>query len=93
VVKSFAAEFQRPTLKSGVLDGTLLSAAEVGALADVGSRNNMLAKLLGTINAPASALARVIQAKFGPDGAESADSAETPAAADAPAAAETPAAE
>lgn len=68
VVKGFATEFQKPVLKSGVLDGTLLSAGEVGALAEVGSKSNMLAKLLGTINAPGSALARVINAKYNPEG-------------------------
>jgi large subunit ribosomal protein L10 len=62
VVKGFAKEFQKPALKSGVLEGTLLSGEEVGALADVGSKSNLLAKLLGVLNAPAGALARVINA-------------------------------
>ena len=61
-------EFQKPVLKSGVLDGTFLTAADVRGLADIGSRENMLAKLLGMINAPAAAVARAIAAKIEKDG-------------------------
>jgi large subunit ribosomal protein L10 len=63
VIKNYGAEFKKPVMKSGVLDSTFLTAAEVGELADVGSRDNLLAKLLGVLNAPAGALARVIQAR------------------------------
>lgn len=93
VVKGFEAEFKKPTVKSGVLDGTFLDAAAVGALADVGSRENLLSKLLGVLNAPAGAVARVIQAYVDKSGAP-APAAEAPAAAEAAApAAEAPAAE
>ncbi|HEX2747837.1 MAG TPA: 50S ribosomal protein L10 [Verrucomicrobiales bacterium] len=68
VITAAAKEFQKPKLKSGVLDGTLLSAAEVQGLAEIGSRENMLAKLLGVLNAPAGALARLIAAKIEKDG-------------------------
>jgi large subunit ribosomal protein L10 len=61
-------EFQKPVLKGGVLDGTYLSAAEVQGLAAIGSRENLLAKLLGVLNAPAGALARLIAAKIEKDG-------------------------
>lgn len=77
VLKSFHGEFQKPVLKSGSLDGTFLSAAEVSGLADVGSRENLLAKLLGVLNAPAGAIARLIQAKIEKDGG---GAAEAPAA-------------
>ncbi|MDB4947302.1 MAG: beta-defensin antibiotic precursor antimicrobial defensin beta signal defensin bd-32 defb-32 [Labilithrix sp.] len=91
VVKSFGTEFKKPVMKSGVLDGTFLTAEEVGSLADVGSRDNLLAKLLGVLNAPAGALARVIQARVDKDG----EAAPAAAAEEAPAApaAEAPAAE
>jgi large subunit ribosomal protein L10 len=62
-VKTFAAEFQRPALKCGVLDGKFLNGDEVGSLADVGSRENLLAKLLGMFQAPAAAMARVLAAR------------------------------
>lgn len=60
-VKNFAAEFKRPAIRGGVLDGRLLAAADVAALADLPSREALLAQLLGVISAPASTLARLIQ--------------------------------
>lgn len=60
VLKTFAAEFQKPTLKGGVLDGNALGAAELKALADLPSREQLLATLLGVINAPATKLLRTI---------------------------------
>lgn len=68
VVKGFETEFKKPAMKSGVLDGTFLDSAAVGALADIGSKENLLAKLLGVLNAPAGALARVIQARVDKEG-------------------------
>lgn len=62
VMKSFDAETKRNSIKSGVLDGTFLNNAAVLELASVGSRDNLLAKLLGVLNAPAGAIARVIAA-------------------------------
>lgn len=78
VLKNFAKEFKRPEIKSGILDGAALDTAQIEALADLPSRDVLLAKLLSVINAPASqlvrtinepgsALARVIKAKY-PDG-------------------------
>ena len=60
VLKNFAAEFQKPVLKGGVLDGNALGAAELKALADLPSREQLLATLLGVINAPATKLLRTI---------------------------------
>lgn len=62
-LKTFRTETQKAVIKSGVLDGKFLPAGEIEALADVGSRDNLLAKLLGVLNAPASALARALQAR------------------------------
>jgi large subunit ribosomal protein L10 len=78
VLKNFAKEFKKPEIKSGILDGDALDASQVQALADLPSRDQLLAQLLAVINAPASqlvrtinepgsALARVIKAKY-PDG-------------------------
>ncbi|MGD7653068.1 MAG: 50S ribosomal protein L10 [Verrucomicrobiales bacterium] len=75
VLKNFEKEFQKPTIKLGVLDGDILDETQVKAIAELPSREVMLATLLGVINAPASklvrtinepaaSLARVIQAKF-----------------------------
>jgi large subunit ribosomal protein L10 len=84
VIAGANKEFQRPAFKSGVLDGTYLNAQDVSGLADIGSRENLLSKLLGVLNAPAGALARVIAAKVERDGGG--PPAEEPPA-DAPAAA------
>jgi len=78
VLKNFAKEFKKPEIKSGILDGDVLDAAQINSLADLPSREVLLAQLLGVINAPASklvrtvnepasSLARVIKAKY-PDG-------------------------
>lgn len=74
VMKTFAKEFQKPEIKAGVLDGQYLDPKGIEALADLPSREVLLATLLGTLQAPAStlvrllnepaaSLARVIQAK------------------------------
>lgn len=56
------SELELITLKAGVLDGKLLSQKDVQALAKLPSRDQMLATLLATFNAPASAFVRVIDA-------------------------------
>jgi large subunit ribosomal protein L10 len=74
VMKTFTAEFKKPEMKGGVLDGALLTADGIQALADLPSREVLLAQLLGvllapasklvrTLNEPAASLARVLQAK------------------------------
>ncbi len=68
ILKGANSEYQHPVLKSGSLDGQFLTAAEINGLADVGSRDNLLAKLLGVLNAPAGAIARAIAAKIEKDG-------------------------
>ncbi|MDP0490883.1 MAG: 50S ribosomal protein L10 [Verrucomicrobiota bacterium JB023] len=78
VLKNFTKEFKKPEIVSGILDGAVLSANEIGDLAELPSREVLLAQLLGVINAPATkllrtinepggSLARVIKAKY-PDG-------------------------
>lgn len=64
-VKNFAAEFNRPTIKGGILDGRLLAAPDVVALADLPSREALLARLLSVIGGPATKLARLIQTPGG----------------------------
>lgn len=79
VLKNFAAEFKKPVLKGGILDGAALDASQVEALADLPSREELLSMLLGVLNAPATkllrtlnepggSLARVLQAKADADG-------------------------
>jgi large subunit ribosomal protein L10 len=49
-------------VKGGLLDGTLLSSGELGALADLPSRDVLLAQVAGTIAAPLRQLAGLLQA-------------------------------
>ena len=60
VLKNFAAEFQKPKIKVGILDKSVLEPADIMALADLPSKEVLQAKLLGLLLAPASTLVRLI---------------------------------
>jgi len=61
VLVKFAEQHDKLKITGGVLDGAVLPAADVSALAKLPSREVLLAQLLGLINAPASQLLRTIQ--------------------------------
>ena len=74
VLKDFHKEEERPEMRSGVLDGKLLTVEEINALASLPPMDILRAQLLGALqapaqqlvrllNEPASALARVLKAK------------------------------
>lgn len=74
--KTSSRSLKKPEVKTGILDGDVLDAAQITALADLPSREVLLSQLLAVINAPATklvrtinepatSLARVIQAKEG----------------------------
>lgn len=54
ILSKFAKDVQAFELKAGVLGGKLLSVADINALADLPSREELLAKALASMNAPAS---------------------------------------
>ena len=60
VLKTFAAEFKVAAVKIGVVDKSVLSTAEVESLADLPSREVLLAQFLGVLSAPATKLARIL---------------------------------
>jgi large subunit ribosomal protein L10 len=60
ILKAFAAEFKIATLKIGVVDKNVLSTAEVESLADLPSREVLLAQFLGLLSAPATKLVRIL---------------------------------
>lgn len=73
VLKAFNKEFEKPKLKQGVLGQQQLTVAEIGAIADLPSLDSLRAQLIGllqtpamriavVVGAPASQIARVIQA-------------------------------
>jgi large subunit ribosomal protein L10 len=60
ILKAFAAEFKIAALKIGVIDKAVMSTADVEALAELPSREVLLAQLLGLLQAPATRLVRVL---------------------------------
>jgi len=52
ILSKFAKEIDAFELKAGVLSGKLMSVAEIGALAALPSREELLAKALSSMNAP-----------------------------------------
>jgi len=60
VVKTFAAEFKKPVIKTGVIDKLVVGADQINAIADLPSRDVLLATLLGVLQAPASQLVRLL---------------------------------
>lgn len=54
ILSKFAKEIDAFELKAGVLSGKLLSVTEIGALAALPSREELLAKALSSMNAPVS---------------------------------------
>ncbi len=71
-IKNFEKEFKKPEMRVGILDNAVLDAAKLKAIADIPSREAVLAQLLGTINEPAARIARVIKNKFNPEQPEAA---------------------
>ena len=103
VLKNFTAEFKKPEMKTGVVDRIVVSTEQIKAIADLPSREVLLATLLGTLNAPASqlvrvlnepasSLARLLQAKAEKDAASAPAPAAEPAAPEPAAAEPAPAA-
>jgi len=63
VLSRFSKEATNPfTLKAGVLTGKTINVADIQALADLPSREVLLARMLGSIQAPTSNFVRVLAA-------------------------------
>lgn len=60
VLKTFTAEFKIAAVKIGVVDKNVLSTTEVESLADLPSREMLLAQFLGLLLAPATKLVRIL---------------------------------
>jgi len=61
-LSEFAKKVEAFEIKAGVLDGKILSVAEIKALADLPSREVLLAKMLGSMSAPATNFVGVLAA-------------------------------
>ncbi|MDY3304568.1 MAG: 50S ribosomal protein L10 [Clostridia bacterium] len=92
IISDFAKEAETISIKAGFLDGKVISLEEIKQLASTPSRDVLIAKIMGSLNAPVSKLVRTLQALVD-NGVEPADiKVDAPAAAEAPAE-EAPAAE
>ncbi|MBU6213475.1 MAG: 50S ribosomal protein L10 [Actinomycetales bacterium] len=61
-IRNFSREFPLLVIKGGWMDGRVLSAAEINKLADLESREVLLAKLAGAMNASLAKAAALFQA-------------------------------
>lgn len=62
VVCEAATKTKKLVVKCGILNGSLVESKEIETLAKLPTKEVLLAKLLGTLNGPASALCRVLNA-------------------------------
>lgn len=60
ILKTFAAEFQKPVVRGGILDNAVLSIEQVSALAELPSKDVLQGQLLGVFLAPATKFVRVL---------------------------------
>lgn len=60
IISKFAKEHKKPEVLFGVLEGRAISAQEVASLAKLPSRDELLAKFVGTIKAPISGFVNVL---------------------------------
>jgi Ribosomal protein L10 len=60
VLAGFSKENKVLKLKAGILDGKVINADEVNALAELPSKEVLLAKLMGSMNAPISGFVNVL---------------------------------
>ena len=87
ILAKFAKDAKALELKAGVVEGTLYDTDALNELAKIPSRDELISKLLGSLQSPITNLARVlnqIAEKGGADACEAAPAAEE--AAEAPAA-------
>jgi large subunit ribosomal protein L10 len=80
VLKGFSTEFQKPTVRVGVLDKVIISKEQIGALADLPPKAVLQSQLLGVLksplqklvlllNEPGASLARLLKARVDQQGA------------------------
>ena len=62
VIADFAKTAECLQIKAGFLDGSVITLDEVNTLANTPSRETLIAKIMGSLNAPISNLVRTLQA-------------------------------
>lgn len=61
ILNDFSKDHKTLEIKAGILDGKVIALDEVKALAELPSRDELLAKLVGSMQAPISGLVNVLQ--------------------------------
>lgn len=92
VLADFAKDNETLEIKSGFMDGKVLSLDEIKTLAKTPSKETLIAKMMGSLNSPISGLARLLST-IADGGVEIADLIAKKAGEAAPAVEEAPAAE
>lgn len=95
VLKKTIDDYKKMAFKAGIVEGVLYDAAGIEKIANIPSREELIAKFMGSMNAPVGKLVRTLAAiaEAKSAGAAAPAAAETTAEAEVPAAAETPEAE
>ena len=93
VMGKFAKEAKALEIKGGVVEGIAYDAAGISSIADIPSREELLSKLLGSMQSPIANFARVMKQLAEKGGAGEAVAEDAPAAEEAPATEEAPVAE
>lgn len=62
IISDFAKGNDKVEIKAGFLDGKVISLDEIKTLANTPSRETLIAKIMGSLNAPVSNLVRTLQA-------------------------------
>ena len=85
VLKEYAEKIESFNILAGYLDGKVVDDATVKQLADIPSKEVLIAKFLGSIKSPVYGLAYALQAVVDKGGEAAPAAAEAPAAEEAPA--------
>ena len=67
IMKEYAEKVETFEIKAGFVDGGVLDQSGVMALAEIPSREVLIAKMLGSLMSPLYGFARVLQAKIDKD--------------------------
>lgn len=64
VMSKYASKFEKLNIKAGIVEGKLVDVNGVKALADLPSREELIAKMLGGFNAPVTGFVNVLNANI-----------------------------
>lgn len=62
IIADFAKDHEALEIKSGFMDGKIMTLAEIETLAKTPSKDTLIAKMMGSLNSPVSSLVRTLQA-------------------------------